>query len=68
MVFYVCAWVTEMDYARKTDRATGQSVRETGCASETVTPRPGTVPIPTRRVALGPTRPNHNSTQPEIKR
>ena len=36
MVFYVCAWVTEMDYARKTDRATGQSVKETGCASETV--------------------------------
>jgi len=36
MVFYVCAWVTEMDYARKTGRATGQSVEETGCASETV--------------------------------
>ncbi len=36
MVFNVCVWVTEMDYARKTDRATGQPVKETGCASETV--------------------------------
>ncbi len=36
IVFNVCAWATEMDYARKTDRATGQAVKETVCASETV--------------------------------
>ena len=36
MAFCVCVWVTEMGYARKTDRATGQPVKETGCASETV--------------------------------
>ena len=36
MIFYAYAWVTEMDYARKTDRTTRQSVKETGCASEMV--------------------------------
>lgn len=36
MVFYACAWITEMDYARKTDCAIGQSVKEMGCTSKSV--------------------------------
>ncbi len=45
MAFCVCAWVTEMGYARKTDRATGQSVKETGCASETVRAMGQSMPV-----------------------
>ena len=34
-----------MGYARKTDRATGQSVKETGCASETVRAMGQSIPV-----------------------
>lgn len=36
MVFYACAWIAELDYARKTDCAIGQSVKETDCTSKSV--------------------------------
>lgn len=35
-LFYACAWITEMDYTCKTDRAIGYSVKETDCTSKIV--------------------------------